>query len=193
MHVSKLIDRSKKTIAILSSSRRNGNTAKFLELLQDYWPMDFVYLEDHDIQPYDYHYRQQDDDFHPVMQRVLAYEHIIFASPIYWYSVPPAMKAFLDRISDYMSLENLKDDGRRLRDKKAYVLTTSCNNEASKTFINMFRDTFSHLGMDYQGFIHANCKEGFIAQRERAQCEEFALRDKRIWRQIKNSLQACAF
>lgn len=183
----------KKTIAILSSSRRNGNTAKFLELLQDYWPMDFIYLEDHDIQGYDYHYRQQDDDFHPLMQRVLAYEHIIFAAPIYWYSVPPAMKAFMDRICDYTSLDTLKDEGRKLRGKKAYVLTTSCHSEASKTFINMFRDSLSHLGMQYEGFIHADCRNGFNPQKERSQCKDFALQDKRLWRQFRKNLQAMRF
>lgn len=183
----------KKTIAILSSSRRNGNTAKFLELLQDYWPMDFVYLEDHDIQAYDYHHRQQDDDFRPLMDRVLAYEHIIFAAPIYWYSVPPAMKAFLDRLCDYTEIESLKDDGRKLRSKKAYILTTSSHSKASDIFIKMFSGTFKYLGMDYQGFIHADCSDGFIAHRERAKCEDFALRDRLFWRKVKHSLKACAF
>ena len=33
------------------------------------------------------------------MKRVLAHDQIIFATPIYWYAVSPAMKVFLDRLS----------------------------------------------------------------------------------------------
>lgn len=177
-----------KTIAILSSARRNGNTAKFLELLQDHWPMDYIYLEDHDINGFDYQYRQQNDDFHRLMDRIVAYDNIIFAAPVYWYSVPPAMKAFLDRISDYLNREELKPKGRLLREKKAFVLSTSNSKVASRTFISMFEETFQHLGMRYQGFIHADCSEGFIPSREAYQCQEFAHTGNNLWKKLSQQL-----
>jgi len=59
------------------------------------------------------------------MQRVLAHDQILFASPIYWYAVSPAMKIFLDRISDFLELPDLLAQGRRLRGKNAYVVCTS--------------------------------------------------------------------
>ena len=38
------------------------------------------------------------------MRRILAFDRIIFASPVYWYAVSPAMKVFLDRSSDFLDL-----------------------------------------------------------------------------------------
>ena len=53
------------------------------------------------LSAYDYEHRNRDDDFEPLMTRVLEFERVIFASPVYWYSVSPPMKVFLDRIADF--------------------------------------------------------------------------------------------
>jgi hypothetical protein len=58
------------------------------------------------------------------MRRVLAHDRIIFASPIYWYAAAPAMKIFLDRISDFLDLPELLPEGRRLRN--GGVLHANC-------------------------------------------------------------------
>jgi len=56
-----------------------------------------------------------------LMDRI-AKELEIFASPVYWYSVSPPMKVFLDRISDFLDLPDLLNDRRRLRGKQAYIV-----------------------------------------------------------------------
>jgi multimeric flavodoxin WrbA len=109
------------TIVIFSSSRRNGNTGKLLDNVSPFINADFVDLGNYDIGHYDYDHRNINDDFLPLINRVLSYDTIIFASPVYWYSVTPAMKAFIDRISDLLDLPKLLETGRKLRGKTASV------------------------------------------------------------------------
>ena len=47
------------------------------------------------------------------MARVLGFQQIILASPVYWYAASPPVKTFLDRISDYLELPDLLDKGRQ--------------------------------------------------------------------------------
>ena len=77
------------------------------------------------ISAYDYEHRNRGDDFEPLIERVLAFDQIIFASPVYWYAASPAMKVFLDRISDLLDLPELLEEGRRLRGKRAFLICTS--------------------------------------------------------------------
>ena len=96
-----------------------------------------------------------------LIETILSYEKIIFASPVYWYSVTPTMKKFLDRISDLLDLPHLLDSGRRLRGKAVYVVCSSASTEVSNSFISAFKDTFEYLGMNYGGFLHADCSDGY--------------------------------
>src|SRR5882762_3449012 len=150
------------TIALLSSSRRLGNTGRLIDRIASELNIEVVDLAGQRMSSYDYVHLNRNDDFEPLMKRVLAHDQIIFATPIYWYAVSPAMKVFLDRISDLLELPDLLSEGRRLREKKAYVVCTSIYDEAPESFMSAFRDTFSYLGMDFSGVAHANCRDGYI-------------------------------
>ena len=106
------------TIALFSSSRRGGNTGQLIDRIASELNIEVIDLAGRRMSSYDYDHRNRDDDFEPLMRRVLAHEQIIFATPIYWYAVSPGMKIFLDRISDYLELPDLLCDGRRLRGKR---------------------------------------------------------------------------
>ena len=110
------------------------------------------------------------------MDYILQYDNIIFASPVYWYAMSAQMKVFIDRMSDFLSLEELKDMGRELRSKAAYVVTTSISAEVDKSFINSFVDTFEYLGLEYQGYIHLNCKNGFESDTHKNEINDFILK-----------------
>ena len=150
-----------RTIALFSSSRRRGNTGQLTDRIASQLNIEVVHLEALRISAFDYEHRNRDDDFEPLMQRVLDHDQVLFASPVYWYSVPPAMKTFLDRISDYLELPDLLAQGRRLRGKKAYVICTSISDEPSAAFLGAFRETFDYLGMTFGGIIHAKCEDGY--------------------------------
>jgi len=149
------------TIAILASARRDGNTAKFVNWIGDELDINIIDISKKNISPYDYEHKNLDDDFIPLMNDLLDYKNIIFATPVYWYTASAQMKIFIDRTSDFLDLEELKDMGRRLRNKSGYVVCTSISDEADQSFINAFKDTFEYLGMNYGGHVHANCENGY--------------------------------
>ena len=163
-----------RTIALFSSSRRLGNTGQLLDRIALPLNIEVVDLASLRLSPYDYDHHNRDDDFEPLMQRVLAHDQIIFATPIYWYSVSPTMKVYLDRISDYLELPDLLPEGRRLRGKNAYVVCTSISDDPSETFMNAFRETFDYLGMHFGGVVHINCQDGSLPAIHASMAAEFA-------------------
>jgi multimeric flavodoxin WrbA len=162
------------TIALLSSSRRLGNTGRLIDRIASQLNIEVVDLASRRMSPYDYEHLNRNDDFEPLMNHVLAHEQIIFATPIYWYSVSPAMKVFLDRISDLLELPDLLSEGRRLRGKKAYVVCTSISDAPAAAFMNAFRETFDYLGMHFAGAVHINCQDGYSPPVHDSEASRFA-------------------
>lgn len=162
------------TIALFSSSRRGGNTGRLLDRIASELNIEVVDLASRRISPYDYDHTNRNDDFEPLMQRVLANDQIIFATPIYWYAVSPAMKVFLDRLSDLLELPDLLSQGRRLRGKNAYVACTSIGEEPAAEFIGAFRETFQYLGMHFGGAVHLNCRDGYRPGAHESEASKFA-------------------
>ena len=150
------------TIALLSSSRRLGNTGQLIDRIALELNIEVVDLNGLRMSSYDYDHLNRNDDFEPLMRHVLAYDQIIFATPIYWYAVSPAMKIFLDRISDLLEVPELLPEGRRLRGKNAYVVCTSICDEPSVEFMGAFRETFNYLGIRFGGSAHVNCSDGYL-------------------------------
>jgi multimeric flavodoxin WrbA len=150
-------------VAVFASSRRNGNTGQLMDRIAQQLGIEVIDLAPRNISPYDYEHRNREDDFEPLMEYLLNFDQWIFASPVYWYSVSPPMKVFLDRISDYLDIPELLDRGRLLRGKWAYVVCTSVYDEVPAPFIGAFRETFRYLGMHFGGLAHANCRDGYDA------------------------------
>lgn len=162
------------TIALFSSSRRLGNTGKLMDRIALELDIEVVDLASQRISAYDYEHANRTDDFEPLMQRVLAYEQIIFATPIYWYAVSSGMKVFLDRFSDLLEVPDLLPEGRRLRGKIAYVACTSICEEPSTEFMGAFRETFDYLGMHFGGVVHLNCEGGYVPAVHDSEALKFA-------------------
>jgi len=163
-----------RTIALFASARRHGNTGAFMDRIAAELDIEVVDLSALRIAPYDYAHGHRGDDFEPLMRRVLEFDHLIFASPVYWYAVSSPMKCFLDRITDFLDLPELLDDGRRLRGKTGYVVCTSIYDQEPKPFVDTFRDTFEYLGMRFGGIAHVNCSDGYVPARHDAVAAAFA-------------------
>jgi multimeric flavodoxin WrbA len=162
------------TIALFSSSRRRGNTGQLIDRIALELNIEVVDLASLSMSAFDYDHRNRDDDFEPLMRRVLAHDQIIFATPIYWYAVSPAMKTFIDRLSDFLDLPDLLPDGRRLRGKNAYVACTSICEEPSVEFMGAFVETFQYLGMHFSGVVHINCRDGYSPGMHDSEAAAFA-------------------
>lgn len=161
-------------IALFGSSRSHGNTRQLLDHIGANARIEVVDLVKLSISPYDYEHRNRADDFEPLMSQVLGFDQIIIASPVYWYSVSPQVKTFLDRISDYLDIPELLDEGRRLRGKTGYIVCTSIYDHAPASFVSMLAETFEYLGMRFGGLAHANCRAGYSSAECEAEVTKFA-------------------
>lgn len=161
------------TIAIFGSARRDGNTGKLIDSIADILEIEVIDLDKKNISPFDYEHKNMDDDFISTMDKVLEYDKIIFVSPVYWFAMSAQMKIFIDRMSDFLSVDDLKEKGRMLRGKTAYVVCTSISLEADESFVASFKNTFEYLGMKYGGCIHADCNDGYIASKYQDDIDTF--------------------
>jgi multimeric flavodoxin WrbA len=150
------------TVALFASSRRYGNTGRLMDWVAGALNIEVIDLAQRTMSAFDYDHKNRADDFEPLLDQVLEFEQIIFATPVYWYAMSSPMKVFIDRISDLLELPDLLAKGRRLRGKDAHVLCTSIEDEATPCFITAFRETFSYLGMRYVSLLHANCRDGYL-------------------------------
>ena len=162
-----------KAIALFASARRNGNTGQFIDWIADSLDIQVIDLSEKIITPYDYEHKNINDDFIPVMNQLLGYEKIIFVTPVYWYGPSAQMKTFIDRTSDFLDVEELKDIGRSLRNKTAYIVCTSISEDADSSFINSLKSTFEYLGMIYGGYVHANCENGYNPVKYKQDVDKF--------------------
>lgn len=93
---------------LFGGSRPEGNTAQLtkyvLENVEHQWldltkyqlnPVRDVRHDNKNIETYS-------DDYEQLIQTVLDSDVVIFASPVYWYSVSASMKAFIDHWSESM-------------------------------------------------------------------------------------------
>ena len=143
----------KKGVIIQGSSKSAGNTNKIVLYLQEQTGFDFIDLKSKQIGSFDYEFKNKDDDFKPLMESIVnQYDTIIFATPVYWYTMSGIMKNFFDRISDCLIIE--KEIGRKLRGKSMGLI--SCGSDATiKDGFNMpFVESAHYLGMEYLGDVH---------------------------------------
>jgi multimeric flavodoxin WrbA len=146
-----------KRIIVQGSSRSNGNTNKIVQILQGYLECDLIDLSKYNISQYDYENGNQDDDFLAIMKKIVAYDLIIFATPVYWYSMSGIMKTFFDRITDCLKIE--KETGRKLRGKNMAAISCGSDNFENEGFFIPFEKSAGYLGMNYLGNIHTWIEE----------------------------------
>jgi len=166
-----------KGIIVLASSRSAGNTYKCVELLKEHTGFEIMDLKQKKIGPYDYEYLTKDDDFKACFDRIIEdKELVIFATPVYWYTMSGILKNFIDRFSDCIRI--YKDDGRKLRGMKMAMLSCSTDDDRPTHFSEPFTLSASYLGMDYIGDIHCFMNEDILDSESRKRIKKFAARMK---------------
>lgn len=140
-----------KAIIVFGSSRSDGNTKKAIDELNQDGLMPVADLRKIKISPYDYDHNNQDDDYLGLMERILNYDAIVLATPVYWYTMSAQMKIFIDRLSDCIRIR--KDIGRSLAGKSVYILASSTS--LPESFEKPFIATCNYMKMRYGGcFLH---------------------------------------
>ena len=152
-----------KKVIIVGSSRKNGDTSKVAQKIISYTDWDLIDLQEYSFSYFDYEHHNKTDDYLPLMRKIIAtYDVLIFATPIYWYSMSGIMKVFFDRITDLLTIE--KDLGRKLRGKGMAAISCSLGDGkpedyVSKEFWLPFYKSADYLGMTYLGNQYFGTKE----------------------------------
>ena len=140
-------------IILQASARSVGNTSKIVSFVHEKTQYDVVDLATLNIGHFDYDFKNQDDDFPRLIQRIAdSYDVVLLATPVYWYTMSGLLKVFLDRISDCLIKD--KTTGRKLRGKSLGLLI--CGSEAEETigFDIPIKSAAAYLGMDYLNYVH---------------------------------------
>lgn len=153
----------KKTVIIQGSSRSIGNTSKIINYIAQKKNYDIINLFDKNIGHFDYDFKNKNDDFLPMMKEVIeTYDTIIFATPVYWYSMSGILKVFFDRISDLLHFK--KDLGRKLRGKNMALISCGSGPELREEFKMPFIESANYLGMHYLGDVHTWINDTSISE-----------------------------
>ena len=142
-------------IVIFGSARGDGDTkAAVLQVLHGI-AYDFIDLATLQISAYDYEHKNQNDDFLPLVEKMVTYDDIILATPVYWYAASAQMKTFIDRWSDLLSIR--KELGRKLAGKNLFVISSySADSQASRvSFETPIQMTCAYMNMVYGGCFYA--------------------------------------
>jgi multimeric flavodoxin WrbA len=136
-------------LIILGSSRSKGYTFDAVKLItKKLNNHSYIDLADYSINDFDYEYKNKDDDFKIILNKLLNHKTIILATPVYWYTMSASIKRFVDRISDLLSTD--KEQGRLLRGKDLAVISSySVHPEGKDGFETIFINTARYLGMNY--------------------------------------------
>lgn len=166
-----------KGIIILGSSRSNGDTYTMAEYVARKTNYSIVDLKQKRIAEFDYdnHY-DSDDEFMPIIKEIVdKYDLIIFASPVYWYSMSGIMKTFFDRISDCLKYE--KETGRKLRGKSMSVISCS-GPDLVQGYYMPFRESADYLGMNYKVEVHTWLTDGIISDEVKHKLDQFIIQSQ---------------
>jgi multimeric flavodoxin WrbA len=147
------------TAILLGTSNQKGNTAELVSNISKIENIKVYDLKNYNISPFDYEHKNIDDDFIGLVQHLLKYDMIIFASPVYWYAMSAQMKIFFDRLSDLLHIK--KELGRQLRGKSTAILSTGASAEPERSFEEVFINSFEYLNLNYKGLLYCYCKDDF--------------------------------
>ncbi len=122
---------------------------------------------------FDYEFKNQKDDFLSIIKKIAnEYELIVFATPVYWYSMSGLMKTFFDRLSDCLRIE--KETGRKLRGKNMAAISCGSDEIETEGFFTPFQKSAEYLGMTYIGNIHTWIEDELVSNEVETRIKNFA-------------------
>jgi len=142
----------KKIIVINSHPNENNSTDIILKELFKNYSTEYIYLRDLEISYYDSDNKNREDDFISLAERMSESDIIVFATPVYWYTMSASMKTLFDRFTDLITVR--KDLGRQLKGKRCYVVASGFSKEMPEHFEAPFDLTFKYFLMDYKGCFY---------------------------------------
>lgn len=139
---------NRKPLVILGSARKESNTRKLINLIFSEIDIELIDLLDYYLQPYNYEGNySKDDRFVEICNAILNHNKIVFATPVYWYSMSGIMKVFFDRLTDIITIH--KDIRLEMKGKNVFLISTGSEDSLPSGFENPFRLTSKYLNMNF--------------------------------------------
>jgi multimeric flavodoxin WrbA len=138
-----------KVAVVLGTSKSDGNTRLLVDAFVEKTDSKVFDLEKFKISFFDYSHKNKSDDFLPLIHELISYDHIVFATPVYWYSMSAQLKVFFDRLSDLLTIE--KGLGRKLKGKSISILSTGFDVNCPECFVQPFEMTANYMNLNFKG------------------------------------------
>ena len=155
-------DNARRTAVIMGSARTDGNTAAavshFMQILCA--PTSVVNLSSVTIAPFEYGHHKKQDNFRSVVDIMLMSEHIVFATPVYWYSMAGPMKTFFDRLTDLLVDPEGRRIGRALAGRSVWLLSTGTDETLPLGFVEPFALTAGYFNMVWREAFYCRSIKG---------------------------------
>ena len=146
-----------KIAVILGTSKSDGHTHRLAKEFTALSNATVFELTNYNISFYDYAHENRGDDFLSLINKLADFDHIVFASPVYWYCMSAQLKVFFDRLSDLLTIE--KPLGRSLKGKSISILSTGYDAKCPECFLRPFILTAEYLQMKYVGYEYASIQD----------------------------------
>ncbi len=149
-----------RVLAILGTADGGANTRSVLnDFLSRFDNHETVNLNEVLVAPfvYDRSKHSSADVFFGLVEKMIAADRIVLATPVYWYAMSGPMKDFIDRFSDLLS-GPLKAKAEMLYGKKIQILATGYDQALPMGFEVPFAGTAIYFGLDYMGATYRSIR-----------------------------------
>ena len=159
-------------IVILGTSRKNGNTRKAVEAMINGRDIEVVDLQALNISAFNYENKHAMDDFLALAKKLQKYDRIVFASPVYWFSLSTQMKMFFDRLTDLLYWH--KQIGKSYKGKQTFLISTGQEKVFPEGFEVPFDRSSAYFDMEYKGSCYCFIKkDGQLPSESADQAKQF--------------------
>lgn len=147
---------------IIGSARSDGNTAALVQHLSAQLGRQTMVcdLSKLTIKPFEYGRHDDRDDFRTVVAMMLQSDHIVFATPVYWYSMSAALKIFFDRLTDLLHDPNDRISGRTLAGRNVWLIATGTDESLPPGFDVPFAQTAGYFAMVWRQAFYGRSIKG---------------------------------
>ena len=138
----------------MGSARKQSDTENLLRIILADTAYTRLDLLDYKITPYAYDGNYpKDDEFLKVVTALLQHDTVIWATPVYWYTMSGLLKTYFDRLTDSITIK--KELGRKLKGKNTYLVAVGADAELPDGFIVPFKATAAYLDMHFRDYFYA--------------------------------------
>jgi len=138
----------RRPLIILGSARKESDTKKAVDMLFSKLDIEQIDLLDHRIENYNYEGNySEEDNFLQLFDTILKHNRLVFATPVYWYSMSGIMKTFFDRLIDIITIQ--KEIGRKMKGKEIFLISVGVDSSLPEGFEIPFRLTSEYLEMNF--------------------------------------------